>query len=106
MVAAVAIATGGCGDSAGVPTPSKIVVQNRTALEIDFVFIVGCPSGQGGIWGSDRLLASEVIAPGSDRTFQVAGGCWDIRVQNADGAIDRLGVQIAENQTYEFTVTP
>ncbi len=105
VMAALAVSVGGCGDSTSPDiTTGTIVVKNRSTQVIEFVQITHCNSGT---WGDDRLLPSEVVAEDQDRTFLVEPGCWDLRVQTNDlRTSEKLANQVADHQTFVWTVTP
>lgn len=99
----LALSLAACGDSGTGPDTTTIVVLNRSASVIGWVYIADCAVST---WGNDRLGTDEVINPNADRTFAVEPGCWDIRVETLDLLFaEESAVELKRGDVYRYTVT-
>jgi hypothetical protein len=57
-------------------------VVNRTGGPICYIRVAASPSGQQGQWGPDLLGASETVAAGAQRRFQLDEGTYDVRAED------------------------
>ena len=68
------------GDDATSPPPAPqtgtIRLLNESSATIVAVYFTSCDEST---WGSNRLAASESIAPGALRSWTVQPGCYDFR---------------------------
>lgn len=73
------LAVAACGDDSSGPTPEgTLTIVNGSAQTILIVNFSDCSEST---WGSDRLGASEVIAAGASRSWDVTPGCYDVRAR-------------------------
>ncbi len=96
LLVGLLLATAGCMNTrrsavAGGGGSATVVMLNQTSLPIYFVYISPCSSSG---WGEDQLGESEVVQPGSTRTFTMSPGCWDMKARFRDGR------EIEERQVY------
>ena len=102
LFAALAIFAAGCSDSNEPNGDTQLRLINSTGSTILFVYYSDCDDQS---WGDDRLDDDETIADGDDRFFDVDPGCYDLRADLAGGGSETLfGVQIDEDETFEWTV--
>ena len=58
------------------PTTGTIRLLNESSATIVAVYFTKCDENT---WGSNRLAASERLAPGALRTWTVEPGCYDLK---------------------------
>ena len=94
---------GGDGTSNGETTSGSnssggggpaLVIQNHSSQAICFVYF--SPSSQGS-WGDDRLGASETIAAGTSRGWNVPSDSYDVKLEDCghNVLLDRRGIGVA-----------
>ena len=85
--------TKGGGGSTGSTGSMSLELINQSGIEVCYVKISPTTSDQ---WGEDWLGSSETVMPGSQRTFDVGAGTYDLlAVDCSDNVIDeRYGVSI------------
>lgn len=75
-----AVACGGDSDGPAAPAPAPqtgtIRLLNDSSVPIVAVYFTKCDESS---WGSNRLAASETLAPGALRSWTVEPGCYDFR---------------------------
>ncbi len=70
-----------------------ITIENRTEIEICFVFIAPTINEE---WGEDQLGGVESILPEKQRIFYIPTGDYDLRAENCD--------QEAISEVFDFSV--
>src|SRR5688572_7903616 len=70
--------TGGGGGGGGGGA-SAIVVRNNSDATICYV---NFSSADDDDWGGDQLGSNETVGPGGSRSWPVAAGTWDVRLQD------------------------
>jgi hypothetical protein len=115
VVALATLATAACGggdDSTTGPGPStteaSVTVVNHAPTGT-VLFLRYRPCGASG-WSAD-LLGSSVLGSGEQHSWDVAPGCYDVRVSPGETGLGRLffnGVQVGagEAKTLEITAFP
>ena len=73
-----AVACGGDDATSPSPAPQTATLRllNESSATIVAVYFTSCDEST---WGSNRLAASESIAPGALRSWTVQPGCYDFR---------------------------
>lgn len=89
------LAFAGCGDGAD----TMLIIVNRTGLTIQRIYISADESDS---WGQDRL-GFQVLPSGSQITFYLESGFYDVRVETSRGSLDYL-VDIDSGETTILTV--
>lgn len=74
------LAVAACGDDSSGPSAPEgtLTITNASDQTILIVNFSTCDDPS---WGDDRLGASETIAPGASRSWDVAPGCYDVRAR-------------------------
>jgi len=62
--------------------PARVTLVNNSGEEICYVYISPVESDE---WGEDQLGATETVAPGARRVFDVEPGRYDLRAEDCDG---------------------
>lgn len=123
-LAAFAAACGGgsdlTGPGGGGSTPTPTPSANKGTLTItnaaptgSAMFIRTRACGASGSWSSDLLAvdgngAGGIMFPGEAGTWQLAPGCYDVRVTPSEAGLDYLyfnSVQLTAGQTTALTIT-
>jgi hypothetical protein len=99
-----AVACGGGGDSTG-PTPAPqtatIRLLNESSVPIVAVYFTACSEST---WGSNRLGASETLAPGALRTWTVEPGCYDLRASTGSKTASWFDRDVAAGGAIQLAV--
>ena len=103
----VALMLAACGSdddsSTGPSTQATLQIKNSSSRTIVTVNFSSCSESS---WGTDRLGENETIAPGAERSWQVAPGCYDIRaVASTGGDAEWFDRELTAGQTRTFTAT-
>jgi S1-C subfamily serine protease len=77
------------------------ILINDTSLEICLVYLSPTTAQE---WGQDQLESTEIILPGTERTFEVVTGIYDFLLVECEGEIayDEYGFELS--QDFEFTL--
>ncbi|MDQ2669288.1 MAG: hypothetical protein M3Y31_01510 [Gemmatimonadota bacterium] len=108
LAAALTLTTAACGgdDSTG-PSPASdngvILLRNDSNADIVTVNISPCTSPT---WGSDRLGASEIIAPAALRSFPEDPDCYDLRVSTGSKTAYWYDYELESGDTLRFALSP
>jgi hypothetical protein len=99
-VAAVALA---CAMAGCLGTPEEfegtgvINFENRTTSSFVELRVTACG---GTNYGENRMAGLEEIPPGREFRLRISPGCYDARINFANGAVvERAGIRVAEDQT-------
>lgn len=107
VVAATAMVLGlaACGDgkATGVTEQSTLVLRNDAPVPIQFVQFARCTDES---WGPDRLGATETIAPGAIRTWNIAPGCWDLRATTSTHSGSWYDNEVSAGGSLQFALPP
>ena len=61
---------------------ASLVVINNASQPIYYLYASRCSSSS---WGEDQLDSDQVIMPGSEVSFTMGTGCWDLKAVMRDG---------------------
>ena len=107
LTAIIAMSLIACGDDD--PASSKTVtltIENRIADDSDTydIWTVAISPAGSDNWGDDRLGASEVLAFGASKEFDLTSGKYDLRVQDEDGdCYYDVGRSLSRDFTWQVT---
>ena len=83
--------------------PASVVLINRTQTPVYYVYVSSCSSNS---WGPDRLGDSEVVSPGTQRSFAMTAGCWDLKAEFRDGReASERNVRLNAGSSWTWTLT-
>ncbi|HYE96362.1 MAG TPA: hypothetical protein VD962_09140 [Rubricoccaceae bacterium] len=106
LLVALVFALQGCAGPRAARTgggTGTLIVENNTNTAIYYLYVSPCESNS---WGNDQLGSNETVQPGRRRSFQMPTGCWDFKVEFADGReVEERGVGMVAGYSRTWTLT-
>lgn len=89
--------------STGTSAASSVLLVNQTQTPVYYVYLSPCSSNS---WGQDQLGGSEVVMPGTQRSFSMAPGCWDLKAKMRDEReVSQRNIRLSAGSSWTWTLT-